>query len=356
MAEETKPLEDRTEAATPQRLKRGRDEGHAPVSRDVATFASLAGVMLAIWMLSGGRVTDATMRLSVFLARTDSVELLGREAWHLAYAASVPLIAPAMLAASICGAGSMLLQTGFLVSPSAIRPKLSRIDPRAGFGRLIGADNLLETLKSLVKLTVVGFALWHVMAGDMASLGTLLWRDPRLLAQHTMPNLVHIALIALAVQGVVAAQDLFWVRLRHARQMRMSRQEVRDEMRESDGDPAIKARIRRIRQQRAGKRMMAAVPKATVVIVNPTHYAVALAYDRANSAAPRVVAKGADLIAARIREVAETNKVPLVTNAPLARALYRVEVDSEIPADMYQAVAEVIAYVMRLNGSARRVG
>ena len=350
MAEE-KPQEDRTEEATPRRLQRARDEGQAPASRDVAVFASLAAALLAIWMVSVGKAGESTVRLSVFLARADSASLLGREGWNLLYDASVPLIAPAMLAAGLGGAAAMLLQTGFLVSAAPLQPKLSRIDPRAGLGRLVGADNVLETLKSLGKLTAISVALWHVLAGDMASLGSLLWRDPRLLARHFMPSLLHIAVIALIVQGVVAALDLFWVRLRHARQMRMSRQDLLDEMRDSDGDPAIKARIRRIRQQRASKRMMAAVPKAMVVIVNPTHYAVALAYDRAVSAAPRVVAKGADEVAARIRAVAEANKVPLVTNPPLARALFRVDIDTEIPADMYQAVAEVIAYVMRLNGA-----
>jgi len=131
--------------------------------------------------------------------------------------------------------------------------------------------------------------------------------------------------------------------------LRMSRQDLRDEQKETDGDPKIKARIRQIRMQRARKRMMAAVPNATVVITNPTHYAVALAYDRAKNAAPRVVAKGVDSMAARIREVAEASRVPLVANPPLARALYQVEVDRDIPAEHYQAVAEIIAYVWRLG-------
>jgi flagellar biosynthesis protein FlhB len=145
---------------------------------------------------------------------------------------------------------------------------------------------------------------------------------------------------------------VLYVRFRHLRGLRMSRQEVREEHKELEGDPQIKARIKQIRFHRARKRMLAAVPRATVVVTNPTHYAVALAYDRARGGAPRVVAKGVDSMAARIRELAQDNRVPLVANPPLARALYRVELDTEIPAEHYKAVAEIIAYVWRLRGIA----
>jgi flagellar biosynthetic protein FlhB len=160
---------------------------------------------------------------------------------------------------------------------------------------------------------------------------------------------LHVLLVVVGAQALLAVLDVFWVYLRHSRSMRMSRQEIIEEQKEMEGDPHIKGRQRQIRTLRARRRMLAAVPKATVVITNPTHYAVALAYDRAKHAAPRVVAKGVDTLAARIREVAEENRVPVVANPPLARALYRVEVDADIPAEHYQAVAEIIAYVWRLG-------
>jgi len=144
------------------------------------------------------------------------------------------------------------------------------------------------------------------------------------------------------------------VRFRHTRDLRMSREDIRQEMRESEGDPLVKGRLRQLRMQRARRRMMAQVPKAAVVVTNPTHYAVALAYDRAAGGAPRVVAKGVDIVAARIREIAEENRIPLVANPPLAWALHRVELDTEIPAEHFQAVAEIIAYVWRLRGRAVR--
>jgi flagellar biosynthetic protein FlhB len=154
----------------------------------------------------------------------------------------------------------------------------------------------------------------------------------------------------LVAQGLIATADLLFTRIRHWRSLRMSRQDQRDESKEQEGDPHVKARLRSIRMQRARRRMMASVPKATVVITNPTHYAVALAYSRDSDAAPRIVAKGVDAMAARIREVATQNGVPLVANPPLARALYPHEIDKPIPAEFFQPVAEIIAYVWKLRG------
>jgi len=190
--------------------------------------------------------------------------------------------------------------------------------------------------------------LWRVVQADLPGLLRLPFVNPnQLLASATTPVL-HVLLAVLVAQAAIAAMDFFWVVLRHSQSLRMSRHDIIEEQKETEGDPRIKARLRQIRTFRARKRMLAAVPKATVVITNPTHYAIALAYDRAKHAAPRVVAKGVDTLAARIREVAEENRIPVVSNPPLARALYRVEVDTEIPAEHYQAVAEIIAYVWRL--------
>ncbi len=173
------------------------------------------------------------------------------------------------------------------------------------------------------------------------------------LAAEATRLVLRTVLAVLAVQAAIAAADVVWVRLRHARSLRMSRAEVREELKETDGNPQVKQRLRQIRMQRARKRMLAAVPKATVVITNPTHFSVALAYDRARNGAPRLVAKGVDTMAARIREIARDHRVPVVANPPLARALYRVELDAEIPPEHYQAVAEIVAYVWGLSRRVR---
>jgi flagellar biosynthetic protein FlhB len=246
----------------------------------------------------------------------------------------------------------VLAQTGALLHFGALRPDPSRIDPRAGLKRLFGADGLTEALKSCTKLIAVGLIVWWVLTDELRAMLAAPFTGAATLAARLSHPIVHLLMPILAVQAALAAADLLWVRLRHARALRMSRQDIREEQKETEGDPKIKQRIRQIRLQRARRRMLAAVPKATVVVTNPTHYAVALAYERARNAAPRVVAKGVDSMAARIREVAEASKVPLVSNPPLARALYTVELDTDIPPEHYKAVAEIIAYVWRLSGRA----
>ena len=354
MAEDT-PQQDRTEAATPRRLQRAREEGRAPVSREVHNFAGLAAVTLVVAMATGRTTKALATQLTAFLAHADAPALAGANGLQLAVTTLLHSAAPFILAALLAGTAASLLQTGFLINGSALQPDLSRISPRAGLRRLFGLDSLVEAAKSLAKVAVMALVLWLVLRGDLPALLQAPRWEPQALVARTLAPVLHMLFVVLAVQAVIAAFDLFWVRLRHAQQLRMSKQDVREELREMEGDPKIKARIKQIRTHRARKRMLAAVPKATVVITNPTHYAVALAYDRARNAAPRVVAKGIDSLAARIREVAEANKVPLVANPPLAQALYRVEVDTEIPAEHYQAVAEIIAYVWRLSQRTRPI-
>jgi flagellar biosynthetic protein FlhB len=225
----------------------------------------------------------------------------------------------------------------------------------AGIKRVFGFNGLVEMVKSLAKLTLLGIAMWIAIKDDWVSLVRLPWESPRGLLGAVGRPTFHLFIAGVVTQGVVAGADVMWVRFRHARDMRMSKQDIRDEQKDTDGNPHVKARIRRIRLIRARKRMMANVPKATVVVTNPTHYAVALLYDRATNPAPRIVAKGADSVAARIREVAEANGVLIVANPPLARTLYRLDLDTEIPAEHYKAVAEIIAYVWRLRRHGRPI-
>jgi flagellar biosynthesis protein FlhB len=355
VAEDT-PQGERTEAATPRRLQRAREEGRVPISRELHNLAGMAAVTLVAAMMAGSTAQGLTVRLAVLFSHAGDAALTAPGALRLAGIAALWGAAPFVLAALVAGTASTLLQTGFLINGTALQPDLARLSPRAGLGRLISRDNLVEAGKSLAKLLVMGFALWSVVRGDLPALMQApRWTLPVLLAR-TLPPVLHMLFVVLAVQAVIATLDMFWVRLRHAQQLRMTKEDVREEHKETEGDPKIKARIRQIRMRRARKRMLAAVPKATVVITNPSHYAVALAYERTRNAAPRVVAKGVDSLAARIREIAEANRVPLVANPPLARALYRVDVDTEIPAEHYQAVAEIIAYVWRLRNRVRAIG
>jgi flagellar biosynthetic protein FlhB len=344
---ESPQQEDRTEAATPRRLQKAREEGQVPVSRELTGFASLAAVTLALAVLAPGLAHDMAVRLSVFLSRAHEL-IAGAPAFRRAILVGMAGAAPFVLAAMLAGTAIVLLQTRFLLSGKPLLPDFSRISVRAGFRRLLGPESLVEAAKSLIKVAVLGMVLWKVVLADLPGLLLSPYRDPGRLMADVAGPVLHVLLAVLVAQGALAAVDYLWVTLRHGRSLRMSRHDILEEQKETEGDPRTRARLRQIRTLRARRRMLAAVPKATVVITNPTHYAIALLYDRAKHTAPRVVAKGVDTLAARIREVAEANRVPVVANPPLAHALYRVELDTEIPAEHYQAVAEIIAYVWRL--------
>ena len=344
--------EDRTEAATQRHLDQARDEGQVPMSREAATFASLAAAVLILGYQAPDLIQRMLPNLVVFVSRAGEAHSMGLAPLRLASLTVVVSILPVLAATVLAGGAAVLLQTKFLLNPGALQPKVSRVSPAAGLKRMFGRDGVVEIVKSLVKLGFLAVAMWIAIRGDLSGLVRMPWQDPHRLLAAVGASAFHLFIAGICTQGIVAAADLMWVRFRHGRDMRMSKQDIRDEMKDSEGNPHVKARIRRIRVVRARKRMMAKVPTATVVITNPTHYAVALAYDRTTNPAPCIVAKGSDSVAAKIREVAAANGVAVVANPPLARALYRLELDSEIPAEHYKAVAGIIAYVWRL----RRVG
>ncbi len=344
--------EDRTEAASQRRLDRARSEGNVAVSREVPALAGLGVVTLMLSMLGSSMGHGITHRLVPMLdvsSRPDLAAVMMQALLAFALVAA-PLVL-GVLAASVA---ATLLQTGLVLRPETLMPDLLRLNPMRGLKRIFGMRGLVEAGKSIVKLAVLGFAAYHVMAAGVLTIGSAPMWLPDQLADHILHLILQLAMTLLGAQLVIAGADVWWVRHKHAQDLRMSKEDVRQEAKEADGNPQIKQRLRQIRMSRARKRMMAAVPTATVVVTNPTHYAIALLYDREKGGAPRVVAKGVDDVAARIREVAREHRVPLVANPPLARALYKVEVDAEIPAEHFKVVAEVIAYVWRLRGRPRR--
>jgi flagellar biosynthetic protein FlhB len=309
----------------------------------------MAAVVLVLGYQSQALMQRMVPTLAVFVSRSGEPAMPGSGSLRLASSGMLGAILPVLCAALFAGGAAVLLQTKFLLNLGALQPKFSRISPAAGMKRLFGFNGIVEIIKSLGKLGVLTVAMWIAIRGDWPRLVLLPWQDPRGLLSEVARPAFHLFVAAVCTQGIVAGADLMWVRFRHSRDLRMSKQSIRDELKDTEGNPHIKARIRRIRMMRARKRMMAKVSTATVVVTNPTHYAVALAYDRANNPAPRIVAKGADSLAARIRDVAKANDVPVIANPPLARALYSLNIDTEIPAEHYRAVAEIIAYVWRLR-------
>ena len=233
-------------------------------------------------------------------------------------------------------------------------PDFGRVNPKRGLKRLFGIDNVVEALKALVKLGVLGWAMWSALGSEWHAVPASLLITPEALLDRIMRSFLHLAMLVFAAQLGIAVLDTGWTRWRFTQRLQMSREDLRQESRDADGDPRVKARLRQLRMTRARRRMLAAVAKATVVVTNPTHYAIALAYDRSGSGAPRVVANGGDVVAARIRAAAAKAGVPLVANPPLARALYTVPIDAEVPAEHFRVVAEIIAYVWRLRGTVPR--
>lgn len=347
MAEEDRPdAADRSEAATPRRIEKAREEGQVALSREASGWAALGLATVAAFIALPALGKDLLRAMRGALEQAHALETGGAAA-ELAWLGLL-LVLPVAGAAALGAVGATLVQTRGLVSWAPLTPRLAKINPWAALTRMFGAEGAAEFIRSLLKLGFVGVALWYAVA-DVAVLGAALHQPAGAMLGTSGWLALRLMAAALVAFAAVALLDLLWVRFRHLRQLRMTRQELKEEVKEGEGDPMLRARRRQIRESRGRSRMMASVPKAAVVITNPTHYAVALSYE-GGDAAPTVVAKGVDAVAARIREAAEAAGVPLVSNPPLARALHRLELGAEIPAEHYQAVAEIIAFVWKRAG------
>jgi flagellar biosynthetic protein FlhB len=246
---------------------------------------------------------------------------------------------------------SNLLQHRPVLTFDRIKPDLSKLSLTAGLKRMFGVDGWVNLLKGLLKIVIVGAAIWTQLWPERGSLEAVLELGPQGVAGDMMHLLYKVLIATLAAMAFIAGADFLMQRFQFMKRNRMSKQEVKEEFRQTEGDPIVKGRIRAIRHERAKRRMIAAVPGATVVITNPTHFAVALKYETGKTAAPMCVAKGVDQLALKIREVAKEAGVPVIENPPLARALHAsVEVDEQIPPEHYKAVAQIIGYVLKLTG------
>lgn len=352
--------ESKTEEATEKKLLDAVEKGNVPFSKEAAMLASLLGMVI----IAGFFLSSNVGRLNFSLARLidnaagwpvhnggDAVRLMEVVAMEV-----LRLLLPIVAILTLAGVLSSFLQNSPRLVLDRIQPKLSRISIKSGWRRVFGAHGQVEFLKSVVKL------------GAVCVFGYLLLRsahDEVMSAMITEPSaLPHLVLtIGIRLVGAVAvativlvAVDLVWTRMFWLRELRMTRQEVKDEMKQVDGDPLVKARMRSLARDRNRKRMMAAVPKATFVVTNPTHYAVALRYVKEEGGAPLVVAKGQDLIALRIREIAAQHSVPIVEDKLLARSLYKaVEVNKMIPPEFYKAVAEIVYFLFARRGAEPKV-
>jgi flagellar biosynthetic protein FlhB len=352
--EESTDESQKTEEPTARRLEEARKRGQVIYSREVSNWLMLfAGTVLVV-MAGPGLMADLRDTLSRFISQAHALpadgpglhDLLAGLFWHVVGIMALPF---GVLAA--VGILSGFIQTGPIFTFDPVKPDISKISIISGFGRLFSGRSVIELVKGLIKLIIVGAAGLFVLMPYFGGIEHFVGQDIAAAMFDLRALFLKMMVAVLSVLFLVATLDYLYQRHDFLAKMRMSKQEVREEFKQTEGDPQIKARLRELRAQKARQRMMQAVPEADVVITNPTHYAVALKYDAKEMDAPQMVAKGADLIAQRIRTLAEENKVPIVENAPLARALYdSMEIEQIIPTEHYKAVAEVITYVFRLKG------
>ncbi|NIE76511.1 flagellar type III secretion system protein FlhB [Pantoea sp. Ap-967] len=352
--------EDRTEAATPRRIEKAREEGQVARSRELSTFIMLLAGIGGLWSLGGhlydrlggivergllfdrAQLFDTALMLSTLASLASSALL-----------ALVPFFALMLLAAI----AAPTLLGGLVITLGALKPRFSRLNPVSGLGRLFSLQVPVELAKAVAKAALIGTVLYLYLKAHVGQLLGL----PKLPPHQALATLLALTAkscaTCVAALIVVVGIDTPYQLWTYAKNLRMSKEEVRQEHKNADGDPHVKARIRRLQQARARRRMMSKVPKADVVVTNPSHFAVALSYRRDKDGAPRVIAKGADAVALRIREIAAEHQLPILQAPPLARALYfNVDLDRQIPGELYTVVAEVVAWAIRLKRVAEHGG
>jgi flagellar biosynthetic protein FlhB len=345
--------EDKTEDATHKKLREAREKGQVVQSKEVSTWIMLfTACMLFLWV-GGWVASNITVLLTQFIAQPEAYFTDGgslNDLVSVTFFEVLKYLGVILFVMMIAALVSSLVQVGPMYSTESLKPSLDKINPLKGFSRIFGMKAWIEFLKAFAKMVIIGvittvvlIPIFHESEG-MVGVST----------QEIMTQLIRetksLFIAVLSALFVLAVLDYAVQYFQMMKQLRMTKQEIRDEYKQSEGDPHIKARLRELRLQRVRKRMMAAVPNADVIITNPTHFAIAMEYKQGSNAAPKVIAKGQDHMALKIREVAKENNIPIVENKPLARALYEtIDLDEEIPEQHYKAVAEVISYVFSLR-------
>lgn len=348
-------LGERTEEATPKRRTEARESGNVAQSHDLASGLLLLAVTLMLWramttLLGGFKQMVGNLLDGDLVTDPLDADQTMTSIWY-ALKMAVMAAGPVLLIAWLVAALAHFIQVGWLFAPSLLQPRMSKLNPMNGLRRIFGLQGAVKSLMDSGKVAaviVVAVILVWPMLGDVISLPYLDMMQAAARAGEMMFDLAVAIALTLLVLGLI---DWWYQRWRHTRDLRMSKQQVKDELRQAEGDPEVKRRQMRLRQQIAMQRISTAVPKADVIVTNPEHISVAIQYDAAKMNAPKVVAKGADYLALRIRQIAMRHGIPIVERKPLARALYaQVQVNQEVPPDFYQAVAEILAYVYRLSG------
>ena len=348
-------FQEKTEQATGRKRQKEREQGHIPQSKDlvgvmplwvVFLYLSFGGFMFT--MLVAYLRSALKRGFEVSLTDTSFVEIIRADSFK-----TLMMMAPLLLSVLIAVMAMHFSQSGFLISTKSLSMDLKKINPLEGIKKFFTIRILVEGAKGTLKMTVLGIILYTLIKKQLVTLPLLPDMDVSDIALFTLVQVKKLVLTAVVVLSIFAFADFAYQRWQYSRDLRMTKQEVREEHKEMEGDPRVKARIRSLQREMARKRMMQEVPKADVVITNPTHFAVALKYDSATMGAPAVVAKGANLIAEKIKEIAKANGVPVFEDKPLARSLYKLALDQEIPEVFYKAIAAILANIYKLKGKRR---
>lgn len=345
--------EQRTEKPTQRRLQRARREGNFPASREFISSVQFLGFVAMASAFGGTFLLRLARMMRELFARAFTLELSTQVIVTLMRDSLFPMLAPLILAGAALIVLAISVQLGTTkigISFAKLAPDFNRLNFLKRFSS-VPAQNIPLFLQALALLPVVGLVVYYLIAENLGAFLALPWMGAQVAASRVASTLETLLWRAAGLFLVVGIIDLVWQRRRYTNQLKMTKQEIREEHKETEGNPQMKMRVRRLQRDLLRRRMMREVPKATAVIVNPTHYAVAIRYSVDSPGAPKVVAKGKNYLAARIRKIAIENQVPIIENPPLAQALYKsVEVGQEIPSHLYRAVAEILAYIYRLMG------
>lgn len=342
--------ESKTEEPSEKKIRDAVEKGNTPSSKEAPIFASIAATLIAGVFLVRGGAGDMTRFLSGFLGDPADFDISSSAnattlLFHTAMRAGL-FLAPMLLLFSVFGLSASFLQHPPQLALERITPQWSRISPVKGFTRIFGVQGLAHFGKSVVKLVAVGGTVWLILKSDKDTVVTAMLQDPSTIPELILTIALRLLSATCVATIVIVAADLVWTQKSWRRSLRMTKQEVKEEHKQSEGDPILKSRRLSLARDRARSRMMAAVPRATLVVANPTHFAVALRYVQEEGGAPVVLAKGTDLIALKIREIAEANDIPVIEDRQLARSLHAgVEIDQMIPPEFYKVVAELLCMV-----------
>lgn len=348
----------KTEEPSERKISKAKEEGDIAISQDAKSFIMLLGMLFVIWLVLPLMFKWFYMFSLKFVENPDTIPTDGRHIRLLLYNTVIALMKILGIPFAIfmvLGIFASVAQTGFVYAPKKLEPNWNKLNIFAAMTQFINMKKIVESLKGIIKITVIAFIGVLVIRPYLEKVNLMPGMETMAILSFIHKIVVLLIFTVVIAVLVIAVADYAYQKYQHLKKLRMTKQEVKDEYKQMEGDPLVKSRIRQVRMERARHRMMDAVPRADVVIVNPTHYAVALEYKMEKMDAPVVVAKGLDNLALRIREIAEEHDIPIVENPPLARALFAsVELDQSIPAEHFKAVAEVIGYVMQLKNPQAR--